>query len=136
MRAADRQAAVCAAEPPAPAAEAFAKGQEHLGHRTAGDLRAATQDFERAIAADATFAPAWAGLAEARALLFDYRGAREAALRGLALDEHLAAAHAVLGFVRLHGDWDWAGAETASGGPWSSIPSGRRRTSGTRSSWR
>jgi tetratricopeptide (TPR) repeat protein len=105
-------AVAAAAEPPTPAAEAFAKGQEHLGHRTANDLRAATRDFEIAINADATFAPAWAGLAEARALLFDYRGAREAALRGLALDEHLAAAHAVLGFVKLHGDWDWAGAET------------------------
>ncbi|HEY4594509.1 MAG TPA: tetratricopeptide repeat protein [Thermoanaerobaculia bacterium] len=105
-------AMAAAAEPPTPAAEAFAKGQEHLGHRTAGDLRAATRDFELAINADATFAPAWAGLAEARALLFDYRGAREAALRGLVLDEHLAAAHAVLGFARLHGDWDWAGAET------------------------
>jgi tetratricopeptide (TPR) repeat protein len=105
-------ATVAAAEPPSPAAEAFAKGQEHLGHRTADDLRAATQDFERAINADATFAPAWAGLAEARALLFDYRGAREAALHGIGLDEHLAAAHAVLGFVKLHGDWDWAGAET------------------------
>ncbi|MFL6232505.1 MAG: TPR end-of-group domain-containing protein [Thermoanaerobaculia bacterium] len=105
-------AAVSAAEPPTPAAEAYAKGQEHLGRRSADDLRAAVQDFERATAAEATFAPAWAGLAEARALLFDYRGAREAALRGLALDEHLAAAHAALGFARLHGDWDWAGAET------------------------
>ncbi|HEY4574979.1 MAG TPA: hypothetical protein VIJ26_13465, partial [Thermoanaerobaculia bacterium] len=69
-------AVAAAAEPPTPAAEAFAKGQEHLGHRTANDLRAATRDFEIAINADATFAPAWAGLAEARALLFDYRGAR------------------------------------------------------------
>src|SRR5947199_5140307 len=105
-------AATAAAEPPTPAAEAFAKGQEHLGHRTANDLRAAVQDFERATAADAAFAPAWAGLAEARALLFDYRGAREAALRGIGLDEHLAAAHAALGFVKLHGDWDFARAET------------------------
>jgi len=103
---------VAVAEPPSPAAEAYAKGQEHLGRRSAGDLRAAVQDFERATAADAAFAPAWAGLAEARALLFDYRGAREAALHGIGLDEHLASAHAVLGFVKLHADWDWAGAET------------------------
>lgn len=105
-------AAAAGPEPPTPAAEAFAKGQEHLGHRTADDLRAAIQDFQRATAADATFAPAYAGLAEAFALLFDYRGAREAALHGIGLDDHLAAAHAVLGFVKLHGDWDWAGAET------------------------
>src|SRR5436309_3316328 len=43
-------AMAAAAEPPTPAAEAFAKGQEHLGHRTANDLRAAVQDFERATA--------------------------------------------------------------------------------------
>src|SRR5262245_45080832 len=92
-------AAVRAAEPPAPAAEAFAKGQEHLSRRSAADLRAAAHDFELAINADATFAPAWAGLAEARALLFDYQGARDAALRALNLVEHLAAAHAVLGFA-------------------------------------
>lgn len=94
------------------AAAAFAQGQEHLARRTSDDLRAALRDFERAIAADATFAPAFAGLAETQALLYDYPKAREAAQRALALDERLAAAHAVLGFVRLHSDWDWAGAET------------------------
>jgi serine/threonine-protein kinase len=86
-------------------------GQEHLAARTADDLRAALRDFERATAADATFAPAFAGLAETQALLYDYPGAREAANRALALDDRLATAHAVLGFVRMHADWDWAGAE-------------------------
>lgn len=104
-------AAAAKAEPVSPAAQAHAQGREHLARRTADDLRQALQDFGRAIAADPTFAPAFAGLAETRALLFDYSGAREAALRALALDEGLAEAHAVLGFVRLHADWDWAGAE-------------------------
>jgi len=98
-------------EPPTPAAEAYAQGQAHLASRTADSLQAAIEDFERATAAEATFAPAYAGLAEARALLYDYPGARQAALRALELDERLAAAHAVLGFSLLHGDWDWAGAE-------------------------
>jgi len=105
-------AAAAGAAPPTPAAAAFAQGQEHLARRTAADLRAAVEDFQRANAADATFAPAFAGLAEARALLYDYLGAREAALHAITLDDRLASAHAVLGFARLHGDWDWAGAET------------------------
>lgn len=99
------------AAPPTAAAEAYAQGQERLAKRTADDLQEAIEAFERAIDADASFAPAYAGLAEAKALIYDYPGARQAALRALELDERLAAAHAVLGFAMLHGDWDWAGAE-------------------------
>jgi serine/threonine-protein kinase len=93
------------------AAAACAEGEKHLAGRTSADLRAALRDFERATAADPTFAPAFAGLAETHALLYDYPPAREAALKALALDDRLASAHAALGFVRLHADWDWAGAE-------------------------
>jgi Tfp pilus assembly protein PilF len=101
-----------AAAQSSPAAEASAQGQERLAGRSAADLRAAVQEFERATSADARYAPAWAGLAEAHALLYDYGSARQAALQAISLDERLAAAHAVLGFVRLHADWDWTGAET------------------------
>jgi tetratricopeptide (TPR) repeat protein len=106
-------AAAASPQAPSPAAEAYAQGQEHLALRTADDLRAAIENFERATEADASFAPAWAGLAEARALSYDYPGARAAALRALSIDDHLAAAHAVLGFAKLHGDWDWTGAEAS-----------------------
>ncbi len=107
------------AEPPAhetgtprpTAAEAFAEGQKLLARREPEDIRAALRHFEQATAVDAAFAPAFAGLAEAHALLYDYPRAREAALQALTLDDRLANAHAVLGFVRLHGDWDWTGAE-------------------------
>lgn len=92
------------------AAEAYRQGQERLARRTVEDLRGALRDFERAAAADPTFAPAFAGLAETHALLYDYPRAREAALKAVALDARLATAHAVLGFVLLHADWDWAGA--------------------------
>lgn len=97
--------------PPAAAAEAVAEGQKLLARREPDDIRAALRKFEQATAADASSAPAHAGLAEASALLYDYPKAKEAALRAVALDDRLANAHAVLGFVRLHGDWDWAGAE-------------------------
>lgn len=100
-----------AAEPPSPAAEAYALGQKHLASRSAADLRTALKDFEQATAADATFAPAFAGLAETQALLFDYPAAREAAQKALVLDDRSATAHAVLGFVKMHADWDWPGAE-------------------------
>ncbi len=94
------------------AAEEYAEGQRLLASRGTADLLAARQRFERAIAADARLAPAFAGLAETRALLFDYPGAQEATEQALALDDRLAAAHAVRAFVRLHQDWDWSGAET------------------------
>ena len=96
----------------AAAAEACAEGQRLLANRTAADILAARQRFERAIATDANFALGFAGLAEARALLYDYPGAKEAAQQALSLDDHQAAAHAVLGFVRLHNEWNWVGSET------------------------
>lgn len=96
----------------AAALEACAEGQKLLATRNPADVRAALERFEKATAADSTLATAFAGLAEARALLFDYPKAKAAALRALALDDNLGAAHAVLAFSRLHGDWDWAGAET------------------------
>ena len=100
-----------AGAPGSAAAKAVAEGQALLAKRSPEDIRAALRQFERATAADANFAPAYAGLAEARALTFEYPGAREAALRAVELDDGQATAHAVLGFVKLHADWDWAGAE-------------------------
>src|SRR2546421_10426640 len=38
--------------------------------------------------------------------------AKEAALRAVELDPHLASAHVRLGYVRLFFDWDWPAAET------------------------
>lgn len=91
---------------------AYERAQEHLARRTPDDVHAALRQLEQAAAMDPTFAPTFASLAEVHALLYDYPRAREAARQALALDERLAAAHAVLGFVRLHGEWNWAGAET------------------------
>lgn len=112
MAIASPQAPANEAGAPNPAAvKAVAEGQELLAKRGPEDIRKAVQRFEQATSADGNFAPAFAGLAEARALLFEYPAAQEAALRAIALDDRQASAHAVLGFVRLHGEWDWAGAE-------------------------
>jgi tetratricopeptide (TPR) repeat protein len=78
--------------------------------------------FEQALARDSTFAPAWAGLAEAFSISPYYTGqgtdywkeafarAESAAERALELDPTLVSAHVALGNV--HRDrWEWAEAE-------------------------
>lgn len=42
-----------------------------------------------------------------------YRVARADVTRALALDPNLGMAHAVLGWIRLTYDWDWAGADAS-----------------------
>lgn len=112
MAFASPQAPASEAGAPGPAAvKAVAEGRELLAKRSPEDIRAAVGRFEKAVSADGGYAPGFAGLAEARALLFEYPAAREAALRAIELDDRQATAHAVLGFVKLHADWDWAGAK-------------------------
>ena len=83
--------------------------------------RAATL-YQEAIGLDSSFAPAWAGLAEAdvqRALTQGARpseampAARAAAIRALALDSSLAVAHSALAEVHFFYDRDWSAADTA-----------------------
>ena len=74
--------------------------------------------FERAIAQDPSFAPAYAGLAASYTWLGFFRvrprdvmpGAREAAQKALSIDSRLGAAHISLGDVKALYDWDWEGA--------------------------
>jgi tetratricopeptide (TPR) repeat protein len=42
-----------------------------------------------------------------------YQQAREAAEKALMLDEKLAEAHAVMGWIKTSHDWDWAGADVS-----------------------
>ncbi len=79
----------------------------------------AVRHFEEAIRRDSALAPAWAGLSDARARLaiFGYGAplvemplARAAALRALALDSTLAAAHASLAHVQCIHELDGPGA--------------------------
>lgn len=86
-------------------------GREAVKRRTYEDLQNALAHFREALALDPDNGPAYAGLADAYALLADYARAERAALKALELDDTLAAAHASLAFVRLHGDWDWSGAQ-------------------------
>ncbi|MCI4344628.1 MAG: adenylate/guanylate cyclase domain-containing protein [Thermoplasmata archaeon] len=79
-------------------------------------LRTAIVEFERTIAADANYAPAYAGLADVylmlgrrgEAPLADvYPKAVANAQRALALDPGLAEPHAALGAIRQEYEWNW-----------------------------
>ena len=102
------------------AQRAYLQGRYHWGRRTFVGLEKAIQHFWRALAFDPEFAPAYAGLADARAAQ-GYLGyvapadafpaAARYAAKALALDDALAAPHASLGYVKLYHTWDWVGAE-------------------------
>jgi eukaryotic-like serine/threonine-protein kinase len=94
--------------------ELFLLGRFHANKQTEDGLNTAIEYFERAIAQDPAYAVAYAALAEVYATISSTyvhpRGAmpkaREAALAALHLDDSLAEAHAVLGFIHLIYDWD------------------------------
>ncbi|HJR54622.1 MAG TPA: adenylate/guanylate cyclase domain-containing protein, partial [Gemmatimonadota bacterium] len=97
----------------------FLKGRFFLARRTHESIRLAIGRFRKASDADPSFAQAWAGLADAYALLPDYSNeptpdasaeARTAAERALLLDPGLGEAHAALGMTAQN-EWDWEGAD-------------------------
>jgi tetratricopeptide (TPR) repeat protein len=76
--------------------------------------------MQQAIARDPNYALAWAGLADSLISIGDVEEvdpaaymprARDAALKALQLDPSLAEAHAALGMVACHYDFDWPTAE-------------------------
>jgi serine/threonine-protein kinase len=76
--------------------------------------------FEEAIAFDPNYAVAYAGLADSYIMLANhhmlppregYSLARNAAGRGLALDDSLAELHTSLGWIHRLFDWDWPATE-------------------------
>ncbi|MDQ3375188.1 MAG: tetratricopeptide repeat protein, partial [Acidobacteriota bacterium] len=80
----------------------------------------AIEYFQQAIDVDPNYALAYAGLADAYALLSPYLAAtpheampkaREAARKALTLDDQLVEAHAALGLIYNTYDYDFAGAE-------------------------
>jgi Flp pilus assembly protein TadD len=99
--------------------QAYLRARYQWNKRTEDGLKKSIEHYHQALAADASYAPAYAGLAEAYAMLASYGvtaprevmpKARAAAKRALEADPSLAEAYAVLGFVRSFYDWDWKGA--------------------------
>jgi serine/threonine protein kinase/tetratricopeptide (TPR) repeat protein len=99
--------------------EAYLRGRVHVARPTPTDLRSAARSFEEALALDARYADAWAGLASAYkrmpvvvGLSADaFASAREAAARALELEPEHAEAHSVLGTVAFWYEWDYPRAE-------------------------
>ena len=81
----------------------------------------AQREFDRAVSIDPNFAQAWSSYANflvnrawfAHDLppMVAYPKAKEMALKAIALDDSISLAHAMLATVKLHHEWDWAGAE-------------------------
>lgn len=96
-------------------------GRYHWNKRTTANLAKSVEYFQQAIGRDPSYAPAYAGLADAYALspFYDSVGLQEslaksaaAARHALELDHTLAEAHATLGLIELNtGSPDWPRAE-------------------------
>ena len=100
---------------------AYLKGRYFWNKRTPAGLQQSLTYFREAIDLDPTYSSAYAGTADAYALLvwqeqlppneFIAR-AKGAATKALEINEALAEPHATLGFVKFWYDWDFAGAES------------------------
>jgi len=93
----------------------YSRAREAWGAYTPAGLQQSLGLFRQAIQADPTFAPAWAGLADANIRLSDdaaepdtrdkVEAARQAAMKAILLDDDNAEAHAALGRIYLYKDW-------------------------------
>lgn len=88
--------------------------------RTSQGTLSAIEYLKQAVAKDPTFASAYSDLAFAYITRASWgwgddnkAEAKSAALKALALDDRLPAAHLALGQVLMRGDWDWKGAARA-----------------------
>ncbi len=100
--------------------ELFLLGRYQMTNRSPENLRKAINTFSQAAEVDPDFALAYAGLADAYALLHlyevppppeAYTKSKENALKALKIDEGLAQAHASLAYVKFYNERDRAGAE-------------------------
>jgi tetratricopeptide (TPR) repeat protein len=100
--------------------EEYLKGRFFWNKRTPEGFRKGIECFDRALAADPFYAPAYAGLADCYNMLGDYdvippgtafTKSRAAALHAIAIDNSNAEAHASLGFAEMHHSRNWHEAE-------------------------
>ena len=100
--------------------EAYLKGRFEIEKRTPEGITAAVRFYREAIAADPTYAAAWAGLADGLLNTDTYQirppaevipEAKAAAQKALELDDQLAEAHASLAAIRFY-HLEWEGVES------------------------
>jgi TolB-like protein/DNA-binding winged helix-turn-helix (wHTH) protein/Tfp pilus assembly protein PilF len=101
---------------------AYLHGRYYWYKRTMEGFQKSIQYYEQAVAADPNYAPAYAGLADAYALLGSSPNdglppneampkAKAAAQKALQLDDGLAEAHASFAYINMVYDWNWVLAE-------------------------
>jgi len=103
--------------------QAYLLGRYYWNKRTADGLEKSGRYFQQAIQSDPTYAPAYSGLSDYFAFLTLIGGpegvppravmakAKQAAARGLQLDDSLAETHASMGHVLHNYDWNFDQAE-------------------------
>jgi TolB-like protein/tRNA A-37 threonylcarbamoyl transferase component Bud32/Tfp pilus assembly protein PilF len=105
---------------PAAAHDAYLRGRAYYNRADPESFSRAAALFKDAIRNDPEYAAAYAGLADSYTQMAyfgmllpteAYPPAKEAALKALQLEPDLAEAHASLGVVLTHYDWDWKAAE-------------------------
>ncbi len=98
----------------------YLKGRYQWNKQTLDGMETGISFFKQAIEKDPRYGLAYAGLADAYALLADYNvlaakevmpSAKTAAMKALEIDDTISEAHASLGWAKLTLDWDWTGAE-------------------------
>ncbi|HEX9961637.1 MAG TPA: protein kinase [Pyrinomonadaceae bacterium] len=98
----------------------YLQGRYFWNKRRPDTLFKSIEYFERAVAADPDYAPAYAGLADSYSLLNVYNvspatdfntKAGDAARKALRIDPNLAEAYASLGTVNFRHEWNWREAE-------------------------
>ncbi len=98
----------------------YLKGRYHANQTTAAELKKSIEYFRQAIDKDPSYAPAYAGMADAYSALGgawmylppseSFPKAKAAAQKAVELDDTLAEAHVALGYAAYF-DWDWPSAE-------------------------
>ena len=100
--------------------DAYLQGLQAQTLRTRESFELAIAEFKRAISIEPKYARAYAELARTYALAtvvglgppaLMMRQARDAALSALQIDDSVAEAHTMMGFVYAHFDYDWTAAE-------------------------
>jgi TolB-like protein/Tfp pilus assembly protein PilF len=98
----------------------YLKGRGQWNQRTESGIREALESFQQAVVRDERFAAAYAGIADAYALLAEYGlqqpaevlvQAKIAARRALEIDPSLGEAHCSLGLLIALHEWKWREAE-------------------------
>jgi eukaryotic-like serine/threonine-protein kinase len=98
----------------------YLQGLFYWNKWTQADFKRAADFFTQAAQKDPHYALSYAGLADAYSMLGDagylppseaWPKAKAAAMQALDIDDTLPEAHASLGLVKEHFEWDWTGAE-------------------------